>query len=393
MNLPRILNFLTKETLRLTILIIIITSYSCKRKEINNYFIDPVTKKETKIQTLQIDTISFENIESSFTGTAKIKHNKIYFIDSRFCWAYVFNREGRLISKHLGQGGGPNELNTGFVDSFEPMKDGSFILVGTADDYHIFDSLWVRKKVFTIDRGTNEKEIDLVNKKNINGSMKWVYTKCYNKLIYRNYKNYLFYNIYCDHPNYNMATSSDYFKNGRIIAKMNVSNGVMEEILGRLSPVYQKYTFIGQFALTSFDISNIGDFYVCFEADPTIYVYDKNFNIKNAFGIVGRDMKTSYKEINTIQMFKEEAMIQRQECGYYSWVEYIDEVNLLFRSYTKGSIQPYDGIQIYNDNVLIGDVDVPKNFKVIGYIAPYFYSDIIIDEEKETMKMFRFKID
>jgi len=41
---------------------------------------------------------------------------------------------------------------------------------------------------------------------------------------------------------------------------------------------------------------------------------------------------------------------------------------------------------------LIADVDMPKNFKIAGYIKPYYYSQAIIDEEKEEMTVFKFKL-
>ena len=40
-------------------------------------------------------------------------------------------------------------------------------------------------------------------------------------------------------------------------------------------------------------------------------------------------------------------------------VEYVDETGLLFRSYRKGGGSVTDGLQVYRDGVLVGDVDVP----------------------------------
>ncbi len=40
-------------------------------------------------------------------------------------------------------------------------------------------------------------------------------------------------------------------------------------------------------------------------------------------------------------------------------VEYVDETGLLFRSYRKGGGSATDGLQVYRDGVLVGDVDVP----------------------------------
>ena len=64
-------------------------------------------------------------------------------------------------------------------------------------------------------------------------------------------------------------------------------------------------------------------------------------------------------------------------------VEYVDETGLLFRSYRKGGGSVTDGLQVYRDGVLVGDVDVPLGFRMAGYVVP--------DEEGERLYMFRFK--
>ena len=54
-------------------------------------------------------------------------------------------------------------------------------------------------------------------------------------------------------------------------------------------------------------------------------------------------------------------------------VEYVDETGLLFRSYRKGGGSVTDGLQVYRDGVLVGDVDVPLGFRMAGYVDPYYY--------------------
>ena len=58
----------------------------------------------------------------------------------------------------------------------------------------------------------------------------------------------------------------------------------------------------------------------------------------------------------------------------------------------KGGSQSTDGLQIYKDGVLLGDINVPKGLKVMGYVSPYYYSYVIADEEREIMYMYRFKL-
>ncbi len=51
-----------------------------------------------------------------------------------------------------------------------------------------------------------------------------------------------------------------------------------------------------------------------------------------------------------------------------------------------------DGLQIYRNGILIGDVDVPRHLKVMGYIAPYYYSYVVSDDEEERLYLYRFEL-
>jgi hypothetical protein len=82
----------------------------------------------------------------------------------------------------------------------------------------------------------------------------------------------------------------------------------------------------------------------------------------------------------------------KEKCGYYTCLEYIDELDILLRTYQRSDTEPYDGLQIYKDGTLIGDVDIPKLMKIAGYIEPYIYG-ASVDEDNESIKIFRFKLD
>ena len=41
----------------------------------------------------------------------------------------------------------------------------------------------------------------------------------------------------------------------------------------------------------------------------------------------------------------------------------------------------------------MSDSEVPKGFKVVGYIAPYYYSQIMGGEEDDSMMVYQFKLD
>ena len=66
---------------------------------------------------------------------------------------------------------------------------------------------------------------------------------------------------------------------------------------------------------------------------------------------------------------------------------------MLFRSYVKGANAPYDGLQVYrSDKTMIADVDVPKGFKVLGYIKPFYYSQVAEDSEQGKLSIYRFRL-
>ncbi len=70
----------------------------------------------------------------------------------------------------------------------------------------------------------------------------------------------------------------------------------------------------------------------------------------------------------------------------------IDETGILFRTYVKGQNSGTDGLQVYKDGILIADVGVPKGFKVVGYMEPYYYSQVFEDEENGRLEIMRFRL-
>lgn len=181
----------------------------------------------------------------------------------------------------------------------------------------------------------------------------------------------------------------------RILAKMNLETGVVEEILGRYSPVYRTNEDARIFSFFSFSLLPENTMAITYRADSLIYVFDMDFAILQVFGQAGRDMDTDYKRFPyTPNESSLGTHWQQEEAnrGYYTAIEYIEERDLLFRSYQKGSAMDTDGLQIYRGTTLLADVDVPKTFKVAGYSDPWFYSDPFIDNEKELITVFRFQM-
>jgi len=203
-----------------------------------------------------------------------------------------------------------------------------------------------------------------------------------------------------------MFASRDYYRKGRVIAKLNHNTGMLKRVLGIRSLAYEDYEYIGHFSFCSYDVNSQNkEFFLGFQSDSLIYVCNDDFVPIRAFGIAGRDMNTTYTEYSGRDLYSDDLknvwMNDIENCGYYDGIEYIAERDVLFRSYTRGKHAEYDGLQIYHKEKLVADIDVPKylringpsNFKVKGYIEPYFISNIHLDFENNRGVIYKFKLD
>lgn len=361
----------------------VILMFSCNvHKEDMNWRVK--SDKNIQLLDLNIDTIRMDEVCSSYVGEVLFRDDSICFIDKRFCWIFTFDKEGKFGKRYLGKGSGPSEINTGLIDGLAKLSNGGFFFVGPCNDCHLFSEKLEREASFSIDNGNR-------NKKNINLSDFAIYTKMYPKLIFREYNGYLYSNQYCEHPEFDYIANKSYYKDAKLLSRMNIKSGKVDNLYANYPKMYSE-KILNQFNLFSFDIDKKGNSYFCFEADSLIYKYDSNFNPLYSFGYKGTKMNTSYKCLDSFSKLKKDRDIEREEKSYYDWIKYIDEVDLLFRSYKKENSNSFDGMQIYRGSTLIGDVNVPKGFRVSGYIEPYIYSNVKIYEEDEKMEIYRFNI-
>ena len=351
------------------------------------------SSKSIKIDSLNLNLIEYPDLKSSsLSGFIRLNEGNINFIDQRFGWIYKFDLNGKLVSKHLGQGEGPFELNTAFVDGVVNLNNNDWLFMGSSFDIHIHskDDL-ERKLLFTLGWVGNSNYADVRGSKTPNPEEFALYTLDYQNLTLRKDSNdNVYIPIYGESNNFNGFQNDRYYKEGRILAKLSLKTGKVEELLGNRSKEYLEYKYVGQHAYFSYDISKKDNFYVSHEIDSLIYVYDKNFKPLYTFGNEGLNMDKNYYEVPYFNMkeIKKAIFDSKPTKGWYSHVEYIDEYDLLFRSYKKNEKDKYDGLQIYKSNKLIADIEVPKNFKVIGSHGNRFYSDAIVVNDTKLINYY-----
>ena len=196
--------------------------------------------------------------------------------------------------------------------------------------------------------------------------------------------------IVTEHINYNgiqSASNADHFyENSYSLGMLDIESGKLNMMCNR-SPIYSEYN-LPNFHDIILDTDN-ETLYFSFQVDSLIYQYNLKDSSICSFGYAGQNMNTEYEETNTLEEEEDQDM---REFGYYTDLTYESQTNTLFRSFRRGEPLQTHGLQVYRNQKLIGEYDVPTGFNVIGYLAPYYYGFGKHDYENGEMYVYRFEI-
>lgn len=372
-----------KATTRLLAEVLVILSFflsSCKENgnEKDTFFCKPTNNKVD----ISINNLSFEELDvnpdnTSYVGFSGIYGNKLFFADRLFSTLYQFDATGKCEGAKILHGNGPSEIPARFED-YTISDDGHHFFIGSSTDIYEFDGSFNKVNNYMF---LNKKisEGDVYEKTDF-------YMTFYSNVNMTVNDGILYMNVTGGNDDLDM-TSKDYYGVSRIIEKRQAATGDIIGYYGRMSP---SVGYMTAFQKDFFRINDAGDIFVAYEADDLIYVYDKDFKIKYSFGQSGKSMNRDYLELK-VDGFASMLQSEQDTKGRYTSLRVSN--GLVFRTYWTGLPNNKTRLQIYDGTTLIGDVDAPDNFKVLGYIAPYYYSEFICDEEAETMKLYRFKLD
>lgn len=357
---------------------------SCGNK--TSFYPDITSKQDIQIDSVEFEKIELDldNYECSYYGYSYIRDTNLYYVDKYLCWLFIFSKDGKLTQRELGQGRGPKEVTCTQISSIASCQDDELMVLGYTLDHCFFNKNFERINTYMLQDNTNTKTYENSN----------TYTTFYINLLIKNFKNKLYYNIYSEADNFNpINTPEKYYQKAYALMQTNKESGQVERLLCPYPPFYQAH--IGELdAMTSlnYDIDPDGNLYVGFEADSTIYKYEKDKYPIKAFGYKGKNMDQKYQHIKSLEECSKIIYEDRKNKGYYTSLHVSPYNNYIFRTYQKGSHDSTDGLQIYQNEILIGDVPAPQGIKISGYIAPYYYSEIITDIDNDKMYVYRFKL-
>lgn len=385
-----------------TICTIIITTLLCwgclsssvptSKNKINYDSIPNHSCKNITYRNLILDTLYFDAHQSSMEGNFTIQKDSFYFADIIASSILIYDKNGNFITSKLQQGRGPNEI-LGLNQLAKGYKKNGFVIIDEQWFIYLLDSNLNVFSNFMLRFGSLENIKKKINQPDPNdiGIYEVEYAK--NKLRVYN-DEYLFFPIVTEHVNFNAyegKNARNYYRESSNLAKLSLESGEIEKILCNYPPVYEQYRYASNFKYILFDIDQ-EKLIFSFEIDSLVYQMNLQDSTILSYGNAGINMNTRYPEYQTLEDTDEHAYECRQGYGYYRDFTWISETNILFRSYRKREAPTPDGLQVYQNKCLLADVEVPRDFEIIGYIAPWYYASVTPDYDNEKFIIYRFKL-
>ncbi len=364
--------------------------FSCGKKEVFNGYI---SKDIALVDHINVEALPLEVENTSYVGKFKVLRDRLIFIDQISSQAREFDLSGKEIGTYLGTGDHPTRVGAAYdVVPYGPNED--FIVI---DDFVIHHFLNFNQKLghFTYDfgMGVKSKEELLANPAGEEPAI--YYPEFYDGILNFNsvcvIDDSYFIPFVTEHPSLNAYMHSSFYTSTSSIAKFSIANNKLEKMGGEWPGVYLDHKYIPNLTYLSLTTDGI-NLYVGYMADYKITVYDKDLKKLKSFGISGKEMNLNYRTTT----FFEEAQINNwkdlAEQSVYGSL-YVDN-SYIFRVYYPNG---YEGnntrMQIYNLSYdLLGDVEVPSRFNVIGKIGDYYFADGLIEEQDEELSIYKFKL-
>jgi len=345
-----------------------------------------------KVKKIALNSSKMDStISTSFVGNLWVNDNSLYFSDSHFNYVFHLDANGNLINTFLGRGEGPNEITD--LDDIVANDNGSYtVLNSSSASIYNFDKHWSRINKVQIDFAMKRSYQDVMDNPEPSLPESYELETGYDDIMMNWDDKYVAMSVNASHPTFNGYFKSNLFYNhSRVLALIDKKTGVIEAFLGRRPPIYLEKQNIPSFNHFKFE-TDTKNAYLSFMPDSNIYVIDKITKLAiGKFGTPGKNMKTNYRLTDNFEQAQDNEVEDFTVYGYYSNIKLIPDEDLIFKTYTRGEGAINDGLQIYKSYNLIGDVNVPKGFKIIGKIDDDYIGTISKENSDEEVLIYKIK--
>lgn len=340
---------------------------------------------------VEIDTMYVSAEHLSGMGNFYFKDSVITFVDAISCTFYDIDLAGQITGCYFGKGRGENEIRAlmfAYPIENDPLNRG--VMVDNDNIVTIFD--------------TKNKRIDYSKKMDFG----------WENRPHDQYRSPSLYNIssftdfgvsyYLDSDSVfifpvnivNRKTKTPdriedkRYEEGAIWGELNLSTMKVEGVRGRFPEIYKAQPR-PHMEFFQYTCSN-GLIYVNHGVDSLIYVYKYPDDLQYTIGYECSDIDRNYTSARTIDYgdtFKKDL----QHVGMNTGLLFCAGNRTLCRTYIKSAATGASGMQLYKNNDLIADVEMPSYFKLLGYKDGYYYGARFIPvEDLETTSLVLYKI-
>jgi hypothetical protein len=184
------------------------------------------------------------------------------------------------------------------------------------------------------------------------------------KNFYQISKNEIIVSIESEAPSFNPYNTLQYFIKSRPFGIVNVEKGTLAPV-----PITRSSLYKDRCCLTVQDASYLVKkdslFYIQFAADSLIYVYNKDFNQKYAFGLLGKFLQNKIYNDGLDIAFDQEKYLNLEKKANSIEALFILRKDLICRI-IKNNSSKEKYLQIYKGVSLIYEKEIPFTFKFIG---------------------------
>lgn len=372
------------------IILLLLSVSSCTHNVDNDKHLGSVRIGDSKIQ---LDSIRVPADTTSLRGDFQLMDSSLMFVDMLYCKIYSFSlRDGSLQGVFGGYGQGPNEMIGVLNGAVVHPADTSMYILNSSNQIYEFTP--------------SDKKVNFKGRINFKWGevqgLDYESVSVYNIMqmsdfsisFYSLNDSIILFPVNLLYPNTGHPIKQDRYDKAHVLGELDSRSLEVAGLLCNM-PEYYKEKPLPYFEFLDFAVDyDNAKIYVNHAPDSLIYCYNYDGEVLNTLGFEphGVDRSYTFGITTTNEDFKNDIKHTGANTGLY----YDEKSKLLFRTSMTDTPTGKIIMQVYRDNDLILEEEMPAYFKLLGRYGDKFYGTRFLpydDGEKGEFVIYSFEID
>ena len=350
--------------------------------------------EQSSVSIVYRDTVNIDARGTSLQGHWSVHGKQLSFADEHIVRVSMYDTLGHRLNSLFSQGRGPSEFLSPPL-SFIQLSSGKYLYSDKNQNLYLLSSSEYIKEKHTnlIKAGLPARNVakfmnDLKTTPDPDNFA--MYELCFQGYDFIEYNGNLLFPVTTEHVVFNgfmKKYAPDFYKKSFTVMAVDTGKFKIENVLCKFPPVYHEKVIPN---FKDCHLTTDGNLlYVCFEADPNIYVLNEKYDMLGYFGEAELEIKDDFIETFSFEEATRNFFKHRKLCGHYGNLSSFGDY--VFREFFLPGNKK--GIQIYRDYTLVHTLyPVKEDFTMIGYIFPYYYAVLECDIDNEIYRIIKFEL-